>query len=83
MAFKMEEIDKIEKNSKTRNLGSVVNVTTFTTQCRGMRVQLKICARDKIPTAAALSIGCHGIRPEAKKNLKSLIFIRFLMYVGF
>ena len=60
-----------------------MNVVAFTTQCRGMRGQLKIRAEDRITNAAAFTTQCRSIGPEAGKKLKSLIFIRLLVYVGF
>ena len=60
----------IQKNNKKRSLGRIVNVVAFIIQCHSMRGQLKIRVEDRIPNAAALSLGCRGIGPEAERNLK-------------
>ena len=52
----------------------IVNAAAFTTQCRGMRGQLKTRAEDRIVDAVAFYLGCRGIGPEAEKKIKEFDF---------
>ena len=60
-----------------------MNIAAFTTQCRNMRGQLKIHARDRIANATTLNLGCRGIGPETEKKLRIGFLLDFFVYVGF
>ena len=62
----MEEIGRIVNAAALRKTAR--KESGQSSECRDIRGQMKIRARERITNAAALSIGCRGIGPEAEKN---------------